>query len=301
MAISRGFWETTGAEKTFTHPLDRDLLSTYLPSPDAAILDYGCGYGRLTAELAARGYRHVRGVDTSRALIERGLREHRAPAPALDLRHVPGLPLPDEDATYDAALLFAVLTCVPEDRAQRRIVAELARLLRPGGVLYVSDMPLQNDAFHRHRYDTARHATRTYGVFSTPDGGTFRHHDPDYLRGLLRVHGLAIVEERTDPVPTLDGHTAQRLQLIARRPPCDIRAGIIDADLDINEEAQDEQNRGGSRRRPPCRGGHSTGHAHEEGDGERRASGGAGEPAAGAGSHTAARHGLRGSIRSRTA
>ncbi|MDB1087862.1 class I SAM-dependent methyltransferase [Streptomyces sp. ACA25] len=216
MATSRevpGFWETAGATKTFTHPLDRDLLTAHVPR-GARVLDYGCGYGRLTGELDLLGYR-ARGVDSSSALIERGRRERPAP----DLTHCPDLPLPFEAGSFDAALLFAVLTCVPQDVAQREILRELARLVRPGGVLYLSDVPLQSDPHHLRRY--AEHAPEhgEHGVFSTPDGGVFRHHEPDHLRTLLQDSGFTVDEERTDTVGTLDGHTVERLQLLARRSP----------------------------------------------------------------------------------
>jgi SAM-dependent methyltransferase len=55
-AIGKAF----GSEKTFTHTLDPELLEECLPL-SARILDYGCGYGRLTAQLAALGYGDVRG------------------------------------------------------------------------------------------------------------------------------------------------------------------------------------------------------------------------------------------------
>jgi SAM-dependent methyltransferase len=38
------------------------------------------------------------------------------------------------DACFDVVLLFAVLTCVPGDEAQHRLIAELHRVLRPGGL-----------------------------------------------------------------------------------------------------------------------------------------------------------------------
>ncbi|MFG2831590.1 class I SAM-dependent methyltransferase [Streptomyces sp. NPDC048434] len=209
-----GFWETTGSAKTFTHPLDPALLDVYVPQ-SARVLDYGCGYGRLTAELAGSGYRAVCGVDVSAALIARGRREH----PELELRRCPGFPLPFEDGAFDAALLFAVLTCVPGDADQTAIAGELGRLVRPGGVLYLSDVPLQDDALNRERY--ARFAERygTYGVFETPDGGVFRHHPPERLRGLLREAGFSVRKERAGAVGTLDGRTAERLQVIAVREP----------------------------------------------------------------------------------
>ncbi|MFF7233476.1 methyltransferase domain-containing protein [Streptomyces sioyaensis] len=215
-----GFWETTGSAKTFTHPLDPALLDAYVPR-GAHVLDYGCGYGRLTAELAGLGYRAVRGVDVSAALIARGRREH----PELDLLRWAGFPLPFEDGAFDAALLFAVLTCVPGDADQTAIAGELGRLVRPGGVLYLSDVPLQDDALNQERY--ARFAERygTYGVFETPDGGVFRHHPPERLRGLVRAAGFSVLAERRGSVGTLDGRTAERLQLVARREPTETAEG----------------------------------------------------------------------------
>ncbi|ARF54744.1 class I SAM-dependent methyltransferase [Streptomyces gilvosporeus] len=209
-----GFWETTGAAKTFTHPLDPELLEEFVPL-GARVLDYGCGYGRLTAELVGLGYRSVCGVDFSAALVERGRRAH----PGVELLHCPGFPLPFEDAAFDAALLFAVLTCVTGDADQERIVGELGRLVRPGGVLYLSDVPLQSDPLNRERYERFAGRHGTYGVFETPDGGVFRHHPPQRLRELVGAAGFVVVQERQDIVGTLDGRTVGRLQLIARREP----------------------------------------------------------------------------------
>ncbi|KUL43075.1 methyltransferase type 11 [Streptomyces sp. NRRL F-4489] len=214
------FWETTGAAKTFTHPLDAELLAEFVPR-SARVLDYGCGYGRITAELAGLGYRAVRGVDRSAALIARGRREH----PGLALLRWPGLPLPFADRSFDAALLFAVLTCVPDDAGQEAIVGELARVVRPGGVLYLSDVPLQDDACHRERYERFAARYGTYGVFEAEDGGVFRHHPPERLRGLVAAAGFAVVRERRGVVRLPEGRTAGRVQFMARREPAGPGAG----------------------------------------------------------------------------
>jgi SAM-dependent methyltransferase len=210
-----GFWEGTGAAKTFTHPLDRGLLERYVPR-EARILDYGCGYGRLTAQLVELGYGDVHGVDPSRALIERGRSEH----PELPLQLFTALPLPFEDGGFDAALLFVVLGVVTGDADQHAVVAELARLVRPSGVLYLSDVPLQSDERHVRRYEegSAADPERPYGVFTTPDGGLFRHHRPEELRELLHAHGFTVEEERPTATATLHhGETTRSVQVIARR------------------------------------------------------------------------------------
>ncbi|GAA2087263.1 prolyl oligopeptidase family serine peptidase [Streptomyces albiaxialis] len=214
------FWvgSGAGAGHTFTHTLDRALLEAHVPRT-ARVLDYGCGYGRLTAELTELGYPDVVGIDPSAALIARGHREH----PGLPLVHHAELPLPYGEGHFDAALLFVILNVIPTDAAQHALLAELARVLRPGGVLYVSEVPLQSDDFHVRRYVEHARSVREaggsapYGLFGTPDGGYFRHHPPEHLRAMLGAHGFEVVEERADRVSGLHGESTARLLLVARR------------------------------------------------------------------------------------
>lgn len=208
-AAERYWDEKARAAPTFVHPLEPAWLAG-LPK-HARILDYGCGYGRMTAELAAAGWRNVVGVDVSAGMIARGRREH----PDLDLRHVGGLPLAEPDAAFDAAILFAVLTCVPADADQRALIAELRRLIAPGGLLYVSDYPLQTEARYPARYEAglARHGV--YGVWDREDGGVFRHHTRAALDALLS--GFEPVAERELASVTMSGAPATVIQLLKRR------------------------------------------------------------------------------------
>src|SRR5579862_372209 len=120
------YWNSQGSSKSFAHPLRLTWLADL--TPGARILDYGCGYGRNLAALGENGWRNIVGVDFSEAMLERG----RAMHPALDLRLVEALPLAEPDASFDAAILFAVLTCIPGDEDQLAVIGELRRLLRPG-------------------------------------------------------------------------------------------------------------------------------------------------------------------------
>lgn len=208
-----GSWESAGTDPAVGHPFDPAALRSQL-TPGARVLDLGCGSGRRTAVLAALGYA-AEGVDGSRALVERGRREH----PGLPLTYCPGLPLPYQDGRHDAALLFGVLTHVAHDAGQRAVLGELARVVRSGGLLHLSDVPLQTDPRSRARYAAYEDEFGAYGVFRTEDGAVVRHHEPEYLRRLLRMHGFAVTEERTDAVGALHGHSVSRLQLIARRTP----------------------------------------------------------------------------------
>ena len=203
------YWNTIGASKTFTHPVEH----TWLAQVDrrARILDYGCGYGRLVAELTDCGFTGVRGVDISAALIERARRDR--PELRFDvLTDPPSVDVPS--AGVDMVLLFAVLTCVPADDAQRELVRELARVLAPGGLLYISDLLLADDDRNQRRYAEYR-GERPFGTFTTDDGATCRHHEPEHLVGLLADFDL--LEQRRFSATTMNGHQAPGLQILARR------------------------------------------------------------------------------------
>jgi SAM-dependent methyltransferase len=205
------YWNGAGATKTFTHPVNHHWLEGV--DRHARILDHGCGYGRVTAELHDHGFADVCGTDPSAVLIERG--RLRRPDLRLEVLHFPPT-LPHATASLDVVLLFAVLTCVPDDAAQRALVAELVRVLAPGGLLYVSDLLLQDDERNRHRYTAhARRFGPPYGAFTTDDGAVCRHHDLAGLRALLA--DLDVVAERRTDVVTMNGHPSRGVQLLARK------------------------------------------------------------------------------------
>jgi len=162
-------------------------------------------------QLSNAGYGRVRGLDVSTELVARGRREF--PGLALDVWE--SGPLPLADGSVDAVILFAVLTCVPEDGAQRRLVGEIRRVLAPGGVLHVSDYPLQEDERNRARYAENEAQGLPRGVFRLPDGGMFRHHERGWIEDLLA--GFAMVSERLVNVKTFKGHDARAFQMFLRK------------------------------------------------------------------------------------
>ena len=106
--------------------------------------------------------------------------------------------------------MFSVLTCVPTDDGQRAIVSEAERVLRPGGLLYLSDLWLQTDERNRERYTRDERKYGTYGVFDLPEGVTVRHHDPRWIEELTRDFD----ELALDPidVQTMNGNPAKAFQ-----------------------------------------------------------------------------------------
>ena len=208
-AQARRYWDAGAAALSFTHPLDLAWLAE-LPK-EARILDYGCGYGRTQAELAEAGWTNSVGVDFAAGMIERGRRTHSE----LDLRHINSLPLDAPDGSFDAAILFAVLTCIPDDGDQRALMDELRRLIRPGGLIYLSDYPLQTDTRNVARYQAGVAQYGVYGVWDRDDGGVFRHHTREALDAAML--GFDLLAERDIASVTMSGSPATVTQRLARR------------------------------------------------------------------------------------
>jgi SAM-dependent methyltransferase len=105
---------------------------------ELGLLDYGCGVGDLMRVLAGLGARgSFTGCDVSTGMLDEAARRWPAgagPAPALSAQD--GARTPFADGQFDVATVSAVLHHVPvEDRPA--VYAELGRVLKPGGRLYV--------------------------------------------------------------------------------------------------------------------------------------------------------------------
>ncbi len=97
--------------------------------PGSRVLEVGVGTGRIALPLARRGF-VVHGVDLSRPMLDR-LRGRRRDEPVhVALGDATRLPYPA--ASFDAAVSVHVFHLIAGWRA---VLAELARVLRPGGVL----------------------------------------------------------------------------------------------------------------------------------------------------------------------
>jgi methionine biosynthesis protein MetW len=113
----------------FPRGLRQDAALSLVEAGDR-LLDVGCGRGAVAALLSTR-FRSVHGVDSDEEVLAEARRR------GVSTQHVDldRDSLPYEDGSFDAALCLEVIEHVLDPP---RLVRELARILRPGGRLYLS-------------------------------------------------------------------------------------------------------------------------------------------------------------------
>ena len=135
---------------------------------DARLLDLGCGGGQDAGDLGQRGYRVV-GLDRTSALLSAGRRRYRAlPLVRADIRD-----LPFQAMSFDGLWAAASLMHLPKPDA-RRILTDLCRLVRPGGLFAATvthgvKSRLVTDGWLPGRY-FAGERTNSLARFVEPDG-----------------------------------------------------------------------------------------------------------------------------------
>jgi SAM-dependent methyltransferase len=141
------------------------LLGHRLDAPGLSVLDAGCGTGGFLRWLVGESdCARAAGFDLSEEAVE--LARLRVPQAELHVASVSAIPF--EDAGFDLVALNDVLQHVPEDDV-RASLAELRRVLRPGGTLLV-------------RTGGARRARR--------ERADWRAYDRDALLSTLRQAGF---------------------------------------------------------------------------------------------------------------
>ncbi len=210
----------------------RDQFLELLPPPGRLTLDIGCGEGRLTRDLTARGHTVV-GLDASTTMISAA----RAADPAGDYRLVDAGKLPFADASCDVAVAFMSLQDVDD---MRGAVAQIGRVLMPGACACIAVVHPLNSA-GKFLDETADSAFVVRGTYL----GEFRYSDAMSRDGLdmmfhsthrpiesysraLEAAGLYIDAIREHPMPASPplSERSKRwtrvplfLHLRARKPP----------------------------------------------------------------------------------
>jgi ubiquinone/menaquinone biosynthesis C-methylase UbiE len=133
-------WEggyRTAENESFYELAFDDIIDALRPPEGATFLDVGCGPCAHSVRLARRGF-NVRAVDFSESALKMAAEYVRARGleDRISLQRESLLELSFPDESFDYILCWGVLMHIPE---VGRAVAEIARVLKPGGVLVVSE------------------------------------------------------------------------------------------------------------------------------------------------------------------
>jgi ubiquinone/menaquinone biosynthesis C-methylase UbiE len=172
-----GLWSATYDQPNSAFDLDEPVVKEIVDAlPVGVALDAACGTGRYAEFLAGRGHRVI-GVDGSPDMLARA--RTRVPQGEFLLGDLHRLPV--ADAEVDLVVCALALTHVP---ALGPVLAEFARVLRPGGHLVIADIHPERVA--QGSVPSVRSADGRPGRLSA-----HRHLIGDYLRAALPV-GLQV-------------------------------------------------------------------------------------------------------------
>ncbi len=182
--LKQDYWNRVGSKKVFEDPLYIEELAPFI-SAESRILEYGCGYGRMLEMLHKKGYHNLVGYDFSKEMIARGRKE----APHLDLHAIETSgQVPEESGAFDCVVMSTILCCITDRQEQEAILAEMFRLLRPGGVFYLTDFLLCEQAKEKYEEGLTQH--QEWGVYTTSEGLTVKHYSSGEIFSLMQAFDI---------------------------------------------------------------------------------------------------------------
>ncbi|MGW5120673.1 class I SAM-dependent methyltransferase [Streptomyces noursei] len=182
-------------------PLDRAMLSAFAEVVSASgagqVADLGCGTGHITAHLQELGLT-VFGIDASPGMIK--LARDAYPGLRFDVGSMAAVDIADGVLAGVLSRWSIIHTPPPELPA---VVAELHRVLAPGGHLLIGFSATDDPSYHTQVFD---HAVAPAYRWS-----------PDHLAAMLRASGLTEVARMVRAPEPTDRRQFQEVQLLARK------------------------------------------------------------------------------------
>jgi SAM-dependent methyltransferase len=141
---------TTDSDTGLEFDLLREELIASLVPHDWTVLDVGCGEGHLTEALSAR-FAQVIALDHSPERL--AVAQRRLAGAGIEFLHGEADDLPLPDASVDAVFFSLVLHHVP---GIADVLAECARVLKPGGMVAIADFAPHHDEAMREQMGDLR-------------------------------------------------------------------------------------------------------------------------------------------------
>jgi ubiquinone/menaquinone biosynthesis C-methylase UbiE len=171
------------------------------------LLDVACGTGRFLRQVRlAYPAMNLKGLDLSRAYLEEA-RKHLAGLREAELIEAPAEKIPMPDSSVDIATSVFLYHELPPD-VRRHVTAEIARVLKPGGIFVFLDSLQMGD---KPGWDGLLEGFPHR--FHEP---YFRHYATDDLDGMFEAAGLALSSTST--------HYLSKLMVRTKRQPAAVQA-----------------------------------------------------------------------------
>ncbi|KGM55347.1 3-demethylubiquinone-9 3-methyltransferase [Lysobacter arseniciresistens ZS79] len=186
-ALAQRWWDPQGPQKALhaMNPVRLGYVAGRVALRDARVLDVGCGGGLLSEALAGEGA-SVTAIDLAPELVKVARLHGLESGVTVDYRQQAVESLADEaPGSFDAVTCMEMLEHVPDPAA---IIDACARLLRPGGRLFLSTLNRTPAAF-------ALAIVGAEYVARLLPKGTHRYRDfirPSELGAWLRAAGLQL-------------------------------------------------------------------------------------------------------------
>ncbi|MGH3080771.1 MAG: class I SAM-dependent methyltransferase [Gaiellaceae bacterium] len=162
----------------------RELARELARRNPGRLLDWGCGWGQVTALLREEGVDAI--AFDFRADLDAPKTEPLTQFPGIEAHLTPDpVRLPFDDDSFDTVLSCGVLEHVPDPDAS---LDEIHRVLRPGGTFFVTNLP--------NRFSYTERAARMLGRYyhgQLPDDRVYTRRT---ARELLERHGFKLAEFR---------------------------------------------------------------------------------------------------------
>lgn len=180
---SYGRWRESRLGRITDAIEERLILDLLGPVNGLHILDVGCGDGALASTLARRGAQ-MTGLDTDPRMLAAAHRRARIDSVELKLVQGQAEAPPFSNGAFDRVIAVTTLCFVAEPE---RAIAEMARMLKPGGQIIIGELG---------RWSLWAAVRRIRGWFGSATWRAARFHTSGELRSLLEEYGLTVTETR---------------------------------------------------------------------------------------------------------
>ena len=167
-----------------------DVVCRALDLKDARVLELGCGAAEKTRQIASGGADEVVAAEVDATQHAKNL---QADVPANVVFKAYGAEhIEEEDASFDAVVMFKSLHHVPVQDMQRAM-AEIARVLKPGGRAYISEPVFEGDFNEVIRLFHDEEAVRSAAfeaVCESVEQGVFALKEQIFFRNRVRLEAF---------------------------------------------------------------------------------------------------------------